>query len=401
MSYGTNLSACLGILKLTNKNAADIIGISYNTLSNILNNKVEPSDESRKKILTFLESHGFSEEDLLKDSKIIQNIRIRSSSILSGIEKAQFREDFINFMKILEKSDSEKMKWVEDCFDYCDRPTDITDQETLWDRRNELLRQVKQKNEKGRVFEVVYNCYANFSSGRIMLDSYSPINILFFLDSLGIRRFFVPFKTEKIASFSTSLESEYTTPFSYREEDPVIVINTKVCNTTEKCLFEIAKQFYYMISLSDEFSFLNSNKIQIENADKEKLANTFAQNVMIHPKFLNDFLQERKSWFPSISPIDKKLKDFFFKNYDFSYVVNTVKSFFHVGYELAIEQLFKTDFDYLIFFNGVDDAKSFYFECLKRHDEEYQDKITYLNGEPEPLPSAYRGINFAKMIYTE
>ena len=50
MSYGTNLSAILGMLKIRYKEAADKIGISYNTLSNIQNNKVLPSEDTKNKI---------------------------------------------------------------------------------------------------------------------------------------------------------------------------------------------------------------------------------------------------------------------------------------------------------------------------------------------------------------
>ena len=37
-------------------------------------------------------------------------------------------------------------------------------------------------------------------------------------------------------------------------------------------------------------------------------------------------------------------------------------------------------------FNSIEEMEKNYFQCLKRHDEKFADKITYLNGEPEPLP---------------
>lgn len=117
MSYGRNLSAILGMLKIRYKEAADKMGISYNTLSNIQNDKVQPSEDTKKRILNFLSSYGFSEDDLMKEDKIFQNIRIRSTKDLSGLEKAQFREDFRNFLSILEKSDSNKISWFEEYYD--------------------------------------------------------------------------------------------------------------------------------------------------------------------------------------------------------------------------------------------------------------------------------------------
>ena len=100
MSYGTNLSAILGMLKIRYKEAADKIGISYNTLSNIQNNKVLPSDDTKNKILNFLSPYGFSEADLMKEDKIFQNIRIRSAKELSGLEKAQFQKISFNLRRI-------------------------------------------------------------------------------------------------------------------------------------------------------------------------------------------------------------------------------------------------------------------------------------------------------------
>lgn len=389
MSYGENLSACIGMLKMTYREAAEKMGLSQNTLYNIQDGRTEPTEDSRRKISVFLTNHGFSEEDLLKEEKIFQNIRIRTSKVLSGIEKAKIREDFRRFIDILQKSDSESEKWI-DYFEYCDRPTDETDLETSWDRREKLIKKLSS-NKKKDLFKIIYEYFQDVSKGRIMIDSYSPVNITFLLDSLGIRRFFLPFRTEKISSFSTSLKAEYLTPYSYLEENPIIVINTRVCNTTEKCLFEMARQFYYMISSQDEYTFLSANTIQIENPEKEKNAIDFAEKIMIHTTALNNYIQRNKRWFPSVSPIDKNYSDFFFKNYDFAYIVNEIKRAFKVGYELAIRKLFETDFEYLIYFDSIEQAIQFYFTCLKRHGEEYQDKIVYLNGEPEPLPNAFRG----------
>ena len=51
----------------------------------------------------------------------------------------------------------------------------------------------------------------------------------------------------------------------------------------------------------------------------------------------------------------------------------------------------ETDFEYLVYFENTEQAEDFYFQCLKQHNKEYQDKIAYLNGEPEPLPSSFKG----------
>lgn len=390
MSYGTNLSVILGMLKIRNKEAADKIGISYNTLSNIQNDKVLPSEDTKKKILIFLSPYGFSDDDLIKEDKIFQNIRIRSTKDLSGLEKAQFREDFRNLLSLIEKSDSNKISWIERGFDYLDRPTDCTEQETLYDRR-ERLKNLIFKNPGKDLFSIVYEYYKEISKSRLILDCYCPIIITLLLDSLGIRVFFRPFRTEKIPSFSTSFFTEYTTPYSYIEEDPIIIINTTVCNTAEKCLFQMAKEFVFMILARNDYSFMNERNIHIENPLTDKEVCSFAENIMIGKNELNAFLKRNQTFFPSISPIDKKHSDFFFNNYDFSYVINEIKRVFRISYKLAIKKLFETDFEYLVYFESSAQAEEFYFQCLKRHDKEYQNKITYLNGEPEPLPLSFRG----------
>ena len=208
MSYGTNLSAILGMLKIRYKEAADKIGISYNTLSNIQNNKVLPSEDTKNKILNFLSPYGFSEADLMKEDKIFQNIRIRSAKELSGLEKAQFREDFRKFLSILEESDGNKISWIKDYFNYLDRPTDYTEQETLYDRR-EILKNLILEDSGKNLFSIIFKYYKEISEGFVILDCYSPVNITLLLDSLGIRVFFLPFRTEKISSFSTSFFTEY------------------------------------------------------------------------------------------------------------------------------------------------------------------------------------------------
>jgi len=389
MSYGTNLSAILGMLKIRYKEAADKIGISYNTLSNIQNDKFMPSEDTKKKILNFLSPYGFSEADLMKEDKFFQNIRIRTAKELSGLEKAQFREDFRNFLLILEESDSNKISWIEDYCKIFDRPMD-SGQQTLYDRR-EIFKSKLSENIGIDLFSIVYEYYKEISKELVILDRYSPVSITLLLDSLGIRVFFLPFKTEKIPSFSTSFFTEYTTPYSYFEEDPVIVINTNVCNTTEKCLFQVAKEFFFMISAHNDYSFMNERNIQIETPQMDKEACDFAENIMIGKTELKKFLKRNRSFFPSVSPIDKKYSDFFFENYDFSYVINEIKRVFQTSYKLAIKKLFETDFEYLVYFENIAQAEEFYFQCLKRHNEIYQDKITYLNGEPEPLPLSFRG----------
>lgn len=393
MPYGANLSVCLKKLHLTNKEAAEKIGISCNTLSNILNDKFSVSRESKNKISSFLSANGFSEDDLKKEKIIFKNFRAFSSKELSGIEKSQFREEFYSFMEVLKKSDSNENKqvWI-DCFDYCDKPTEFSVQETLWDRRASLTKKINE-NASSDAFSIIYQYFREISKGEIFIEIKNPVDILFLLDSLGIRRFFASFATEKISSFSTSFVfKEAEKSDSDFEQDPIIVINTRACNTTEKCLSEMAKHFYYMIFLSNDYNLKSINEIQIEEIEEKQKAEKFAENMLIEKNALKTYLEKNKKWFPQIIPFEKADKKFFFTNYDFSYVVNEIKRVFRVGYKLAIKKLFEVKFEYCVFFDSIEEAENFYLACLKKYDERYKNKA--INGEPEPLPTSFRGRSF-------
>lgn len=390
MNYGTNLTLCLKKLQLTNKEAAHKIGISCNTLSNILNNRFSPSKDTHNKILSFLTANGFSKEDFMKEEIIFKNFLLYSSRELSGIEKSQFRNEFYKFIELLKRSDSSKHIWI-DYFDYIDMPTEYYEQETLWERR-ELLTEKLKGNKNTDIFSAVSRYFKNIYEGQISTDLKSPVDIRYLLDSLGIRRFFIPFTTEKVSSFSTGFtftEAEKSNPDF--EQDPLIVINEKVCNTTEKCLFEMARQFYYLIT--DKRYLESINDINIEDEKEKQKAEIFAENIMIGINELKSFIAEKRPYLPAISlPVKKSDKEIFLRNYDFSYIVNEIKRVFRVGDKLAIKKLFEIKFEYCIFFDSIEEAESFYFDCLKRFNDNYKNKP--INGEPESLPTSFRGEDF-------
>ena len=101
MNLGKNLSSIFSILGIRNKTAADEIGISYNTLSNIINQKFSPSNETLEKIKSFVEKKGFDTSMLYRSEKIVRNFRLRINSPLSGNEKAALRNSLIRIEKLL------------------------------------------------------------------------------------------------------------------------------------------------------------------------------------------------------------------------------------------------------------------------------------------------------------
>ncbi|MBQ3640908.1 hypothetical protein II906_03155 [bacterium] len=263
---------------------------------------------------------------------------------------------------------------------------------TFSERRNYLNTKLEQKNED--YVQIVCNAYNVFNEGRIFIGCSSPVVITSFLEQLGIRVFKVNLRTEKISGFCTSI---LNIPLETDVKEPVIVINEKVCNTVEKYLNEMAKQMYFMIAHAGEFDFTSTNEIKIETPEKIKEALDFVKNIMIPVNSVNTFLAQNQRYMQTYSPkLTKQDREFFFRTYEFEDVVNRIKSIFYVGYETAIKQLLASKWEYAFMFDSYEEAEEFYFECLKRHDKKFAEKITYRNGEPEPLPWDYTGFDAGK-----
>ena len=391
MSYSDNLSQILKSQNILKNEASTKIGISVNTLSNILNGKVIPSESTKNKILDFIRLLGYSEKDLELDNINLPNLRIRSNSELSGIEKSMLREDLIKIILVIKKAVNDVEFW-EDFFNMWDYPDENGYDNTFSERRNYLNTKLEQKNED--YVQIVCNAYNVFNGGRLFIGCSSPVVITSFLEQLGIRVFKVNLRTEKISGFCTSI---LNIPLETDVKEPVIVINEKVCNTVEKYLNEMAKQMYFMIAHAGEFDFTSTNEIKIETPKKTKQALDFVENIMIPVNSVNTFLAQNQRYMQSYSQkLTKQDRDFFFRTYEFEYVVNRIKRIFYVGYETAIKQLLASKWEYAFMFDSYEEAEEFYFECLKRHDKKFAEKITYRNGEPEPLPWDYTGFDAGK-----
>lgn len=391
MSYSDNLSQILKSQNILKNEASTKIGISVNTLSNILNAKVIPSESTKNKILDFIRLLGYSEKDLELDNINLPNLRIRSNSELSGIEKSMLREDLIKIILVIKKAVNDVEFW-EDFFNMWDYPDENGYDNTFSERRNYLNTKLEQKNED--YVQIVCNAYNVFNGGRLFIGCSSPVVITSFLEQLGIRVFKVNLRTEKISGFCTSI---LNIPLETDVKEPVIVINEKVCNTVEKYLNEMAKQMYFMIAHAGEFDFTSTNEIKIETPEKTKEALDFVENIMIPVNSVNAFLAQNQRYMQTYSQkLTKQDRELFFRTYEFEYVINRIKRIFYVGYETAIKQLLASKWEYAFMFDSYEEAEEFYFECLKRHDKMFAEKITYRNGEPEPLPWDYTGFDAGK-----
>ncbi len=100
-NFGKNLSMLISLIGIRHKEASEQIGISYNTLSNIVNNNFNPSEETINKIESFVTKKGFDKSMLYIVRKPIRNFRIRIKKTLSGNEKATLRNTLIEIEKLI------------------------------------------------------------------------------------------------------------------------------------------------------------------------------------------------------------------------------------------------------------------------------------------------------------
>ena len=205
------------------------------------------------------------------------------------------------------------------------------------------------------------------------------------IGELGIRIYKANFGTDKISGICTNfLEKRYGSEI----EEPVIVLNEIYCNTPERYLKEVAKQFYYMIAKPNEFDYQEENGIRFEMRSTQMEAEKFAEELFISTEYLNAWIKKnRRMQFVPIIP--KGQKESYFEVLRFNSIINDIKHVFYIDYRTAIKKLLESDWDNKNLFEDYDEAEAFYLECLKKHDKEYENKTKWLNGEPDPLPWEY------------
>ncbi|MCR4823478.1 MAG: helix-turn-helix domain-containing protein [Treponema sp.] len=365
MQIGRNLADILKRLNLSLKKAAEKIGISPNTLTNIITEKTEISEKSLTAIKLFLENEEISENELYKEKIQIPNIRIRVNSELAGNEKANIQNTLIHFENITDiLKEIEKTLPLIEYFSLYKSP-DFAPSE----RRKELLSRIN-KDEISSPEKLADFLYQNDIKELLYIDSlipYTPYNLPSLLKALGIRVIFISFGTNKASSFSTSF-------FENKEKldwiAPTIVLNTDVCDTTEKTFFYMAYELYFMLAMKSDYVELKSYKPNIETNSKD--AESFAENLLLPLNFLSEYIKYEQNW-----------------KYD---KVDILKSHFGIGYTLAIKQLFKLN--YLDDFSSEEEAKKEYLAQIKSYYDDIDKHLPNLNGEPNPLPLSLRGADF-------
>ena len=377
INFGKNLSTAIHLLGMRNKVAADEIGISYNTLSNIINQKFPPSKESVEKIESFMARKGMDISLLYKDGQSILNARVRIEAPLSGNEKAAFRNTLVKLERLLVTLDDLKDKM--ELFGYFDIYTQPDANGELIDitmRRSVFLESIKRPNLAPKKLADYFlkaddkDLWGNLYYG--MFPGAFAFRINYLVECLGIRLHFMPFGTEKVKTCSTSLfkNNEYVPNSVWAE--PSIIINTDACDCAEKCLFATAEEFFHMIAHQDDYKMLNTNEFILENAKQRKDAECFATELFLSKenleRYINEYIGRKKKCQLSANDITK------------------MKQRFQVSHETLLRRL-----DELKLCNI---RKEDYINELDLYYTDLKDKVPYRNSEPDPLPLSFRGSDF-------
>ncbi|MBP3772121.1 MAG: hypothetical protein J6I53_05435 [Treponema sp.] len=373
-SFGKNLSFLIGTLGMSKKAAAAEIDLSYNTLSNIINQNFPPAKESIEKIKVFITKKGFDISLLYKSEIIIRNFRIRIDSKLSGNEKSALRNTLTkieHLLNLIASLEHDKGLYLHGYFDLYALPyADYADFYSC-QRLDEFRKIVQEKKRDSKHWANYFlkpqnkDFWGNLYYG-IFTGGTNAFRIKYLIESLGIRLHFMSFGTEKVKSCSTSIfKTDATVPNSIWAE-PTIIINTDSCDCAEKCLIAMAEEFFHMISNTEEYSVLNTNEFLLEKTENRSSAEDFTKRLFLPEEVLKQYFDKKKN----------------ISAYDITYL----KQQFNIPHGLLLQRLKELEI--------CDITKDFYISALNSYYKDSQDKLLYQNSEPEPLPLSYRGSDF-------
>lgn len=372
ITIGKNLTSIFSYLNLSSKMAAEEIGISYNTLSNIKNGNFPISAATMEKIESFITKHNLDVNLLHKEYIPVCNFRLRIKKPLSGNEKSALRNTVSKLEKLFVISDTLEHENHLALFEYFDRYTLPYGTIELFDVSQRLYNFRKIIREKQRTPSQWALYFLNPPDkefwGNLYFIITKSFSINYLIECLGIRIHYMSFGTEKIESCSISLmENEDRIP-NVLWAEPAIIINTDVCDTAEKFLFALTKEFYHMISDYEKYDILSCIDFKLESPGKDKDAETFAKELLLPESELKEYIEI----------LNKKalsVKD-----------LSIMKNDFKVGYEVLIKRLNELNLCTLSPKDYLDDLYLLYADS--------KDKPPFINSEPEPLQLLERGEDF-------
>lgn len=283
-NFSENLSSVLHEMHCSMQDFSKQAAISPNTLSNILYDKVVPSEDSMKKILGVLEKHGYAKEDLFRENVTICNARICAAEPLSGNEKSALAKFLSYFEKKIETASrieesvpsSEYSGSGEGSNEKCRRLEEFSKSRRIYTKLGDWLDYFRNPDhDTARFWGRPYLASAN-----LIPAVPDPFELA---ESIGIKIGFENFGTKKISSFSTSIKS-YSINASHMDYTPCIIINKDTCTTFESFRFLVAKEFYFIINpkYTSEYKRLSVKNVFLENSAGE--GEKFAEEMLMPEK---------------------------------------------------------------------------------------------------------------------
>ncbi len=397
MLNGSKIAQIIKENKMTIKEASKEIGISYNNLSSIVNNKANSNKSSEMKILSYFQNKfNVMPDELYKRIESPINIRMKPIAPLSGNEKSIIREDLVKYEKLITLLNWEdqnlytydsyitEMIWdlytqpYEDItlFDYTQRRQVFFDElakykiSNPYDAINFLLS------------EKIQNLFARF----MYIGYDSGHEVIKIAENLGIKILFVSLKSSKVLSASTTiLDGKAFT------QEPCIIINKNSCKSPENILFNIAKELYYVLFKKNEYTLISDYSLEIENQNSS--GNIFAREILFNTEsvadYINTNLESLIYYFPHGSNgYNYELTQF--AEYGWIHLICEIKRHYRISYKNIISFLFDTNFQNLKEITTEENFNEYFINAINEYNNKFAEPAyPLLDGEPMVKPFDY------------
>ena len=389
---GKVISHILQTKNITVKEAADKIGISYNNLSSILNNRSSSTPKTEEKIKDwFLNELNINSDELYKKTDSDFLFRLRLIKQPSKNEIAIVREDVVQLEKIIELLDFTDQNFSmfddyidESLFDIYTWPYKDYDL-FCWSQKVYQLYEFLG-NKKIKTAKDAFTFLSSEEVDEMLFENHlldeigSDRLVVSFAEKLGIKIILINLHSSKIFSAST--------PFFNKKNDskgPIIFINKSVCKSPEKILHCIAKELFYILFIKNEYTLISDYTIEIENENCE--GNLFAKELLFNHSVFNSFLKDKDKELTQYFPrSDNKIYFTLDKHSEdaWVYLICELKKYFRVSYKEIISYFYKINYKNIKIICSKEDFCNFFITAINRYNLHFSEPAyKFINDEPQ------------------
>ena len=378
--------------KITFKEAAHKIGISYNNLSSIVNGYNASSDKTKQKIIDFFKTSFNIPTDILfskDDSDIL--IRLKLSKQPSKNEIALIREDFVTIEKTVEllnftdKTFSCYADYInETVFDIYTEPLRGKDLYDWTSRCSDILEIIKNQNltsyTKRLVFfhseeikELLFRGYDidEIDASRAIIEA---------IEQLGIKIIFLPLRSYKILSASIPFFDKMN-----QRQEAIIILNKNSCISPETVIWNATKEFYNILFMKSDYIAISELQIELEDSNCEGLK--FSRDILFNFNNVSNYIKmhERKLtyYFPSNSKGKHITLDKICEN-GWVILFCDIKKRFRVSYKLIINYLYKMNFCNIKSLASEEEFTKYLFASFNNYNNSFvEPAFSFIENEPQ------------------